>query len=187
MMKLREGDNALPYSIYPMRKENITQVNEIGQEGDPSQQPPVNYDSELKNKPAHYIVACDDAEMIEKIVVGFAGIRVMAGVALIINIVVRKCYQRQGIGELLLISILDMAEKLKADIMTLEVRATNGAALSLYYKYGFKKVGIRRGYHMDNKEDGILMVVEGIDSASFKEHLQQLKQKALQRMRVGLK
>ena len=111
-----------------------------------------------------------------KLVTGFAGIWVLADEAHITNIAVRKRYQRRGIGELLLISIIDMAEKLKADIMTLEVRASNTAAQDLYYKYNFKQVGVRRAYYTDNREDGILMSTESINSTSFQAHLQQLKQ-----------
>ena len=111
-----------------------------------------------------------------QLIAGFAGIWVLADEAHITNIAVRERYQRRGIGELLLISIIDMAKKLKADIMTLEVRASNTAAQDLYYKYNFKQVGVRRAYYTDNREDGILMSTESINSASFQAHLQQLKQ-----------
>ena len=109
-------------------------------------------------------------------IAGFAGLWVMADGAHITNIAVRKHYQRQGIGELLLISILDLATELKADFITLEVRISNTAAQSLYQKYGFTQTGVRPGYYTDNREDGILMSTESITSASFQEHLQQLKQ-----------
>ena len=111
-----------------------------------------------------------------KPITGFAGIWVLADEAHITNIAVRKRYQRRGIGELLLISIIDMAEKLKADIMTLEVRASNTAAQDLYYKYNFEQVGVRRAYYTDNREDGILMSTESITSTSFQARFQQLKQ-----------
>jgi ribosomal-protein-alanine N-acetyltransferase len=109
-------------------------------------------------------------------IVGFAGFWIIAGEAHITNIAVRELYRRQGIGELLLISIIDLAIELNAQLITLEVRASNTAAQSLYYKYGFIQVGLRRGYYADNKEDGTLMSVENITSASFQAHLQQLKQ-----------
>ena len=111
-----------------------------------------------------------------QLIAGFAGIWVLADEAHITNIAVRKRYQRRGIGELLLISVIDMAKELKADIMTLEVRASNTNAQKLYDKYGFKEVGLRRAYYTDNREDGVLMSTESIHSASFQEHFQQLKQ-----------
>jgi [ribosomal protein S18]-alanine N-acetyltransferase len=51
----------LTYSIRPMVKEDIDQVNEIDHEAFPTQWPPANYQQELQNKMAHYLVAGDDA------------------------------------------------------------------------------------------------------------------------------
>lgn len=109
-------------------------------------------------------------------VVGFAGFWFMADEAHIISIAVREEYQRQGIGELLLISVINLTTELNARIITLEVRASNIAAHSLYYKYGFTQVGLRRGYYTDNREDAVLMTAENITSAPFRACLQQLKQ-----------
>ncbi len=109
-------------------------------------------------------------------VVGFAGFWLMADEAHIINVAMRVEYRRQGIGELLLISIIDLATELNAGMITLEVRASNTAALGLYYKCGFTQVGLRHGYYTDNREDAVLMTAENITSAPFQERLQQLKQ-----------
>ena len=107
---------------------------------------------------------------------GFAGLWIMAGEAHITNIAVRDKHRRQGIGELLLIALVDLAIKLDACLITLEVRASNTAAQSLYSKYGFAKVGVRRGYYTDNREDGVLMTLEDITSAPVQASLQRLKQ-----------
>ena len=108
-------------------------------------------------------------------IIGFAGFWIMAEEAHIINLAVRELHRRQGIGELLLISTIDLATELKASIVTLEVRSSNFAAQRLYSKYGFTQVGLRRGYYTDNGEDGVLMSSEKITSASFQTRLQQLK------------
>ena len=107
---------------------------------------------------------------------GFAGFWLMAGEAHIINLAVWEQYRHQGIGELLLISLTDMAIELNAQLVTLEVRASNTTAQSLYAKYGFNEVGMRRGYYTDNREDGVLMTLENITSPPVKAKLQQLKQ-----------
>ncbi len=109
-------------------------------------------------------------------IVGFAGIWVMTDEAHITNIAVRNFYQRQGIGELLLISIIDLAAELNASSLTLEVRAANTPAQSLYIKYGFTQVGLRSGYYMDNREDALLLTAESTTSAPFQTRFQQLKQ-----------
>ena len=53
------------YSIRPMVKEDLDQVNEIDHEAFPSQWPPANYRQELQNKIAHYLVACDDTRTVD--------------------------------------------------------------------------------------------------------------------------
>jgi len=109
-------------------------------------------------------------------IVGFAGYWVMAEEAHVINIASRKEYRRQGIGELLLLTLMERAMKQKARIVTLEVRASNTTAQNLYYKCGFTAVGIRKKYYTDNQEDALLMSTDYIGSSSFKELLKQLKQ-----------
>jgi len=109
-------------------------------------------------------------------IIGFAGFWVMADEAHITTIAARKEYRQQGVGELLLMSIIEMANKLKARIITLEVRASNTAAQRLYSKYGFIQVGLRRGYYTENREDGILMSIEDMSSAQFQARIKQLKE-----------
>ncbi len=119
-------------------------------------------------------------------VTGFAGFWIMAGEAHIVNFAVRQSYRRKGIGELLLISLIDLARELKSLLITLEVRASNSAARSLYGKYGFSKTGLRHGYYSDDREDGVIMTVENIGSASFQERLNHLKQAHSQKWGVAL-
>jgi len=203
----------LPYYVRLIRNEDIAQVTEIDRESFPTLLPPPNYQHELQNRLAHYIVACDEGKTVEEppvtaspekgllrlvssvrqlfdhnffsnelppsgkeYVVGFAGFWIMADEAHITNIAVRELHRRQGIGELLLISTIDLATELNTRIITLEVRVSNTAALGIYHKYGFAQTGLRRGYYTDNKEDAVLMSTENITSASFQAHLQQLKQ-----------
>jgi ribosomal-protein-alanine N-acetyltransferase len=112
---------------------------------------------------------------IRQYIVGFTGIWLMVDEAHITNIAVAEEYRRRGIGELLLIATIDLARKLKAKNMTLEARVSNIAAQNLYSKYGFMKMGIRRGYYLDNKEDAVIMSTEDINSSVFREHIQQLR------------
>jgi ribosomal-protein-alanine N-acetyltransferase len=110
----------------------------------------------------------------------------MADEAHITNVAVRKILRRQGIGELLLIALVELAAKLDARIITLEVRASNITAQSLYSKYGFTQVGLRRSYYTDDKEDGVIMSTPDISSATFQARLRQLKQAHFKRWRIAL-
>ena len=53
----------MPYSIRPLTKEDIDQVNAIDREAFPTQWPPPNYRQELNNRIAHYIVITDDTKV----------------------------------------------------------------------------------------------------------------------------
>ena len=109
-------------------------------------------------------------------IVGFVGFWIMADEAHITSIAVRNQYRRRGVGELLLMRAIDLATKLGAQIVTLEVRVSNATAQSLYYKYGFKRMGVRKGYYLDNREDGVIMSTDVISSSDFQKNLQRLKQ-----------
>jgi ribosomal-protein-alanine N-acetyltransferase len=112
-------------------------------------------------------------------IVGIVGFWIMAGEAHISTIGVRQAYRRQGIGELLLISAIELAQTLQAHVITLEVRASNSVAQALYEKLGFNKVGVRKGYDND-REDAVIMTTDHITSARFQSQFQQLKQAHIQ-------
>lgn len=114
-------------------------------------------------------------------IVGLAGLWIMADEAHLTTIGVREAYRRQGIGERLLIAALDLALMLNARVVTLEMRASNHAAHKLYEKYGFRWMGLRRGYYSDNREDAVVMSTDSLTSASFQSHFQRLKQAHTQR------
>jgi ribosomal-protein-alanine N-acetyltransferase len=108
-------------------------------------------------------------------IIGFVGFWVMADEAHITAIAVKEGYQRLGIGELLMTSVIDRARRFSARIVTLEVRVSNTGAQRLYSRYGFSKVGIRKGYYTDNREDAVIMSTEYIGSPAYKALLSELK------------
>ena len=118
-------------------------------------------------------------------ILGFSGIWLLAEEAHITNIAVRKGYHRQGIGEVLLQSIIEMALDLKASVITLEVRISNTGAQDLYSKYGFNQAGVRRGYYTDNREDGVIMTTDAITTASFKSQFRELKDSHLKKQGIA--
>jgi [ribosomal protein S18]-alanine N-acetyltransferase len=117
-----------------------------------------------------------DAGQETEYIVGFGGLWIIADEAHVTAIAVREKYRRRTIGALLMVALTDLAIRLKARSLTLEVRVSNKVAQNLYTKFGFKQVGLRRGYYTDNREDAVLMSTEEVDAASFQERLEQLKQ-----------
>jgi ribosomal-protein-alanine N-acetyltransferase len=120
-------------------------------------------------------------------VLGFAGIWLMVDEAHLVTIAVAPGQRGKGLGELLLVSMLDLATVLRATTMTLEVRVSNHVAQSLYRKYGFKNEGVRRRYYSDNGEDALVMTTDTLTSAYYQAHYQSLKKAILSKLTVSFK
>ena len=118
------------------------------------------------------------------LIVGYASIWMMVDESHLTSIAVRKTHQHQGIGELLLIAMIKLSLQMKAQVVTLEVRASNHAAQALYAKYGFKNVGIRRRYYTDNSEDAVIMTTDKITSPEYQSKLRDLEAKHVERHRT---
>lgn len=74
------------------------------------------------------------------------------------NIAVAPACRRQGVADALLGAIVGFGRE-HLLTLTLEVRASNTPAISLYEKYGFVAVGQRKNYYTDPKEDAVLMTL----------------------------
>jgi ribosomal-protein-alanine N-acetyltransferase len=109
------------------------------------------------NKFARYIVAKVNGE-----IVGYAGLWKVFEEGHITNVAVHPEYRRNGVGFMLVKSLIEMSKQEGIERMTLEVRRSNIAAQNLYVKFGFKVEGYRKAYYADNKEDAIIMWKEDI-------------------------
>lgn len=99
-----------------------------------------------------YVVAEENGEIL-----GYAGAWGVFSEADITNVCVKEDSRKKGIGVKLLHYLME--EGRKADIKTffLEVRESNAAAIALYEKIGFHKVGIRKNFYEKPVENGIVM------------------------------
>ncbi len=111
-----------------------------------------------------------------QLILGFAAVWFLVDEAHLSNIAVHQMHLRQGVGEQLLIAIIELAIENNAQFVTLEVRYSNQAAKAMYKKYDFVEVGIRPRYYTDNKEDAVLMTADMIGSERFKNKLRMLKE-----------
>ena len=199
------------YIIRRMNYEDIPQVAQIDREAFPGEwvfRSQAAYRQDLDNPSIRYIVACRDKDATEsgprgvprpswfkrlfsyerrlntrEYIVGFSGFWMMVGEAHIIAIGVRHGYRQLGIGESLLIATIELAQILNANIVTLEVRASNKAAQELYKKYGFQVTGRRLKYYSSDGEDAIIMSIDNIRSPSFEASFQRSKEDHAQRHR----
>jgi len=91
------------------------------------------------------------------------------------TIAVAPAFRRQGLGEMLLLRMVDEAQKKKAAMVTLEVRVSNIVAQALYEKYGFETQGKRIRYYSDNGEDAYIMTTPPIASPEYQQRLVSLR------------
>jgi ribosomal-protein-alanine N-acetyltransferase len=113
-------------------------------------------------------------------IVGYGGCWLIAGEAHISTIAVRPDARGQGLGELLLVGMLQRGIHLGGQYSVLEVRAGNLTAQALYEKYEYRVVGLRKGYYRDNGEDALIMEVRPLDEAyrqRLDQRLEALKQR----------
>ncbi len=117
------------------------------------------------------------------LVVGYGGLSVVLDEGHIMSVAVEPRYRRQGVGELLLNGLIDLAFDLYVSVLTLEVRCSNVAAQALYQKYGFLVVGERPRYYTDNSEDALIMTTPSIHTVEYQTHLKQLRWNLFTRLR----
>jgi hypothetical protein len=98
----------------------------------------------------------------------------------------RRAWRRQGIGERLLLAMLDLAAARGAHEATLEVRPSNLPARRLYEKYGFKVVGTRTRYYSDNNEDALIMTTDALEGRSMRERVAELRAAVAARPEIEL-
>lgn len=106
---------------------------------------------ELRNPQAVMVVADAGGE-----IAGFADMREVCGECYINNVGVSEKYRRHGIGTALMQALEDNSSD-AAQFITLEVRCSNQAAITLYKKLGYIKVGVRKGFYEQPTEDADLM------------------------------
>jgi ribosomal-protein-alanine N-acetyltransferase len=107
----------------------------------------------LENERAVYLVAKDEFDRL----VGYIGMWIVFDEGHITNLAVHPNFRRRGAGGLLLKGLIEYGQSEAVKYLTLEVRSSNEAAQSLYYKLGFVHMGVRRKYYLDNNEDALIM------------------------------
>lgn len=75
----------------------------------------------------------------------------------VLNLATHPDARRLGVGRALMMEALRLAQAQGCASSTLEVRRSNAAAISLYETLGFRKVGVRRNYYVEEREDALLM------------------------------
>jgi ribosomal-protein-alanine N-acetyltransferase len=97
-----------------------------------------------------------------KEVCGYGILSMGAGEAHLLNICVSPTHQGKGLGRELLAHMIEVARSHGNEMMFLEVRPSNIAAIRLYESVGFSEVGVRRGYYPapTGREDALVLALQ---------------------------
>lgn len=187
------SNEGLPYLLQPMQVRDIPEVLEIERVCFPMPWSAHAYRYEIEeNTLSWYVVARpapprQERGVLGKVlalrppspsrtpIIGYGGLWMMVDEAHISTLAVAPAYRRRGVGELLLLALIEEAEQRGAAAITLEVRVSNLPAQRLYEKYGFTVQGRRVRYYSDNGEDAYIMTTPPLRLASYRETLKSLK------------
>lgn len=95
----------------------------------------------------------------DDVLLGFTIVQQIVDEATLFDICVLPSAQGEGLGKLLLQQVIADACSHGAQVLMLEVRASNMAAISLYQRLGFTEIGRRKAYYptAEGREDAVLM------------------------------
>lgn len=99
---------------------------------------------------------CDEHDQVLGYLVAMAGVDEMH----LLNITVAPGEQGQGHARWMLDALVAHCRSQRASMLWLEVRTSNARARALYQRYGFREIGLRRGYYpaaFDRREDAVVM------------------------------
>jgi len=150
-----------------MRRRHLRGVMAIERQVYPRPWSPNLFLSEMtESKNRCYLVARIDRE-----VVGYAGMICYGEEAHVTNIAVDPLRHRQKIATRLLHDLIVEGIQMGAEAVSLEVRVTNWGAQRLYGAFGFRPIGVRKNYYQEINEDALIMWVDDVRSARYRDVL----------------
>ena len=135
----------------PLRYEHLRQMAEIEKEAFDMPWTENMFIPEVNSANATYVVGTRGEE-----VICYGGFHTVLDEAHITNIAVKSTSRGKGIGRFLFATLLAKAKEAGAKLVTLEVKTTNTAAISLYESFGFQVAGVRKRYY-NNLYDAYVM------------------------------
>jgi ribosomal-protein-alanine N-acetyltransferase len=128
------------------------------------------FNSELALRKGRLYRAAWDGE----VMAGYIGFMIVDDEAHMTTIATAPSHQRAGVATTL---ILDGVKTLLAGgvrHLSLEVAANNEPAQSLYRRFGFAPVGVRKNYYPVTGQDALVMFAYDVDSEQYAQRLEQI-------------
>ncbi len=131
---------------------------------------PEVFNSELAlRKGRLYRAAWDGEEM-----AGYIGFLIVDHEAHMTTIATAPAYQRNGVAITMIVDALRTLRAGGVRHISLEVAANNKPAQSLYRRFGFTPVGVRKNYYPVTGQDALVMWLYDIDSEEYAQRLDEL-------------
>ena len=161
----------MSFSVRAMRLQDIDEVVKLAArfveaphwtrrdyEQMPPPAPPAAPRTSRRTTPQATLTRCSVVALSDSNLAGFAVASCLClEPAEIEGLVVDEKYRRRGLASALIRACMERAAHAGASHMSLEVRASNAAALALYQRHGFSAVGRRRAYYSAPVEDAVLL------------------------------
>ncbi|OEU86224.1 ribosomal-protein-alanine acetyltransferase [Streptomyces abyssalis] len=96
----------------------------------------------------------------EHTLVGYGGLAAVGGTGDIQTIGVLPAHRGTGLAARLMGELLAAADAFGCHEVMLEVRVDNAPAQRLYERFGFTRIGLRRGYYQPGNVDALVMRLE---------------------------
>ena len=138
--------------IIPMTRQHVAQVAVLEKQCFSAPWSEASVAGELDNPLSVWLV-CEDQGR----VLGYVGSQTVLEESDMMNIAVLPEARRAGIGERLILSLIELLKDRGSRSLALEVRASNTPAISLYKKLGFLQVGRRPNYYRGPREDALIL------------------------------
>lgn len=155
----RPVEDPWPFTIRRMGAEDVERVVDIEKDG--FKHP---WSADLLRRELHHdwstsLVAVERGAGTER-VVAFIVFWLVHDEVHVLNVAVAADARRRGLARFLMNEAAERGRRASAKLATLEVRRSNVAALTLYRLLGYREVGVRPNYYVDEGEDAIVMVLD---------------------------
>jgi ribosomal-protein-alanine N-acetyltransferase len=155
-------------TIRPMVEADIEAAAEIETATYPTPWTIGIFRDELGGRGRIYLMADVDGEP-----VGYAGLMIVGDEAHVTSVTVHPERRGERIGTRLMLRVVEAARAEGARSLTLEVRASNRAAQSLYQRFGMAPVGVRKAYYRD--EDALIMWVHDLGGEEYHNRVEAIR------------
>jgi len=160
MRKLAEPRPIHGLRIRPMTRDDLPVVLEIEHRAFKHPWSPALLERELTHEWSTILLAEELQPDGGYQILGFAIVWLVHDELHVLNVATDPPHRRRGVAQAVMAAAVEKARGRKCTLATLEVRRSNEGALTLYKNMGFRPVGIRPNYYVDEGEDAIVMVMD---------------------------